>query len=717
MNRFDYICRMLASLGIFLILCFGVNAATYTTVDTQGGKFEMSSTWNGSMPGVFDGSTFVIESDAVVEINGKVYLNGNLNMRNKSKLILNENAILVIDGDLNISDLSDIKVSNYASIYIKHNLKTYNDNNSSTYWYTLFDLWYNANVVVTNQIISTKGADIVIYPYGDYSDVYVLSHGNNRISGNIYKRIWNRYAQKVDNPRQIIDDEATFIHSEGELISVEENMTSILDEEYNYSVVNCTLTVNENESVDIPNGVDIYISKLEIKEGGSFVNNGNIHFVEDCHDKNSSVIDFVFYNSGNENCYKSGDSGKRGMTFVNNGNIYCNNYIHKTISGTNSNNERSLYWTNSGNINCSGDFIMEIPQQNHSFNTLCSSSISAGTIDILCHRELTLDGIYLCNIMITDLTQGGTIINFGTNCSNTDISVMNTLILKHNVMYFNIDGVSTLNGIDASDVDSNVDVQIEGDVYIGNVSNKITITGSSSSSITLCYNETPCGHKTDITSPNQENCGDNYARTSGTVYFRNPLDNENEVDNHAWYSNSPENEYNGKSTDSIGNIVFDVKNLGGAVFIPNKVSYVDCINRQFVKGTLLPIELISFKFKHNEFVWYTASETNNDYFVVEYSKNGKDWTECTEYIRSASSTCYTYIAEPIIDVRQSLFSYFRLKQVDLDGKFSYSDVISTSFSVENSCSDEYIDTRMYIRELGGYYRVVDGKLIYCEGDN
>ena len=135
-------------------------------------------------------------------------------------------------------------------------------------------------------------------------------------------------------------------------------------------------------------------------------------------------------------------------------------------------------------------------------------------------------------------------------------------------------------------------------------------------------------------------------------------------------------------------------------------------------ASFLPIELVSFEYKDGKFIWATASETNNDYFVVEYSGNGHDWVECTEHIGSLSNAGYTYSAVPIIQINKSLFSYFRLKQVDLDGKSSYSRVIAISFFIENPCSDEYEGTKIQIRELRGkWFRRIDGGLIYCDKDN
>lgn len=99
-------------------------------------------------------------------------------------------------------------------------------------------------------------------------------------------------------------------------------------------------------------------------------------------------------------------------------------------------------------------------------------------------------------------------------------------------------------------------------------------------------------------------------------------------------------------------------------------------------STLLPIELTSFTATatNNGFVfnWVTASEDNNDYFTLEYSIDGVDFNEI-DYIHGAGTTSetseYTYRWDeaPEFDV-----VYFRLKQTDYNGEYSYSDVIVAS---------------------------------------
>ncbi len=93
----------------------------------------------------------------------------------------------------------------------------------------------------------------------------------------------------------------------------------------------------------------------------------------------------------------------------------------------------------------------------------------------------------------------------------------------------------------------------------------------------------------------------------------------------------------------------------------------------------LPVELINFTAQINsrqvDLKWSTASEKNNDFFTIERSENGKLF-ETVNTIDGAgnSSTIRNYEsvdAEPI-----SGLSYYRLKQTDLNGLFSYSNIIS-----------------------------------------
>jgi hypothetical protein len=98
----------------------------------------------------------------------------------------------------------------------------------------------------------------------------------------------------------------------------------------------------------------------------------------------------------------------------------------------------------------------------------------------------------------------------------------------------------------------------------------------------------------------------------------------------------------------------------------------------------LPINLLSFTAEKNEksvlLKWTTASEINNDYFELEKSRDGINF-EAFAKIKGAGFSNQT-IDYSHIDVNPYRgLSYYRLKQVDFDGTYNYSDIIAVNFNL------------------------------------
>ncbi len=103
-----------------------------------------------------------------------------------------------------------------------------------------------------------------------------------------------------------------------------------------------------------------------------------------------------------------------------------------------------------------------------------------------------------------------------------------------------------------------------------------------------------------------------------------------------------------------------------------------------VSASPLPVTLVDFtaealkgRVKLN---WSTATEINNDFFTVERSADGVSW-QVIKTIKgmenSTSLTGYTCFDEsPLAGT-----AYYRLKQTDLDGKYTYSDTRMVKYSV------------------------------------
>lgn len=119
----------------------------------------------------------------------------------------------------------------------------------------------------------------------------------------------------------------------------------------------------------------------------------------------------------------------------------------------------------------------------------------------------------------------------------------------------------------------------------------------------------------------------------------------------------------------------DIQNLHQSVLQGDPALYI------LQTDNPLPVDLISFKpvLVNNQVnvTWKTASETNNKNFVVERSENAKVFTE-VGYVEgkgnSSAENTYLWIDNtPLTGV-----NYYRLKQIDFDGKVSYSRIESVN---------------------------------------
>ncbi|MDP2387563.1 MAG: T9SS C-terminal target domain-containing protein [Bacteroidota bacterium] len=96
----------------------------------------------------------------------------------------------------------------------------------------------------------------------------------------------------------------------------------------------------------------------------------------------------------------------------------------------------------------------------------------------------------------------------------------------------------------------------------------------------------------------------------------------------------------------------------------------------------LPISLVSFiASKQNDEVlinWVTATETNNQYFTVERSENGQFFSEIGNVNGAGNSvTQKSYFMTDLHPFTG--INYYRLKQTDFDGKYSYSSIREVYF--------------------------------------
>jgi hypothetical protein len=101
----------------------------------------------------------------------------------------------------------------------------------------------------------------------------------------------------------------------------------------------------------------------------------------------------------------------------------------------------------------------------------------------------------------------------------------------------------------------------------------------------------------------------------------------------------------------------------------------------------LPVELMAFTAKvqdnqTNLLEWQTASEENNDGFEIQKSIDGKSWKNIGTVEGNGTTveiSNYNFIDESPFDG----MNYYRLKQLDFDGQFEYSNIVNIQ-TVEQS---------------------------------
>jgi hypothetical protein len=178
-----------------------------------------------------------------------------------------------------------------------------------------------------------------------------------------------------------------------------------------------------------------------------------------------------------------------------------------------------------------------------------------------------------------------------------------------------------------------------------------------------------------------------------------------------------------------GNNGINWKNEGGTINTTTNLLTVSGLNElSFITlaslDAALPIILSRFYIacSGNETIlhWQTAQEVNSDHFEIEYSLDGLSWTSAgTVTAKGNSNTSADYkFAAP-----DNRGKYYRLKMVDKDGKFSYSNIVAIDCSstrpvfnvYPNPCTDKItIQLPASNNNSTVAIRDISGKTIYQE---
>jgi hypothetical protein len=107
----------------------------------------------------------------------------------------------------------------------------------------------------------------------------------------------------------------------------------------------------------------------------------------------------------------------------------------------------------------------------------------------------------------------------------------------------------------------------------------------------------------------------------------------------------------------------------------------------------LPVELLSFTATpyqdKAQLTWATASEQNSAYFDIERSTNGNVYSKTGTVTAAGNSlTTQEYAFEDATPITTPI-TYYRLKMVDADGAFSYSEVRKVERTLTNGAIAVY----------------------------
>lgn len=181
-----------------------------------------------------------------------------------------------------------------------------------------------------------------------------------------------------------------------------------------------------------------------------------------------------------------------------------------------------------------------------------------------------------------------------------------------------------------------------------------------------------------------------------------PDSNENELGSHGFVSFSvkPQSSLNNTSINNKASIYFD---YNSPISTNTAVTLI-----KDTSSTVLPLKIISFKAitqtDNNATLlnWSTANEVNTKFFIVEKSIDGINFTSiATLAAKGSGEYNYSYNVSENASV-----IYYRLKLVDADGKYTYSDIVKVkndqnvrSIIILNNPAQTFINIRTYAASL------------------
>lgn len=145
--------------------------------------------------------------------------------------------------------------------------------------------------------------------------------------------------------------------------------------------------------------------------------------------------------------------------------------------------------------------------------------------------------------------------------------------------------------------------------------------------------------------------------------------------------------WNGSQWDNEGNAAWAGDANSGWLTSNTIINFSPFTFASVGAGNPLPVELLNFEAVANDKTvdlnWITASEINSAYFEIEKPDNSDNWISIGKIDAAGNST--TVNQYHLTDHQpKSGINFYRLKQVDIDGKTTYSEIVSANINSNNT---------------------------------
>jgi len=172
------------------------------------------------------------------------------------------------------------------------------------------------------------------------------------------------------------------------------------------------------------------------------------------------------------------------------------------------------------------------------------------------------------------------------------------------------------------------------------------------------------------------------------------------------------------ANDPSGVIVTPDKGATNVVAAPNPATELAIASYDFgFKASVLPVELTYFTGNAIDcqvtLKWSAASEVNFSHYEIQRSEDGRMFTKIGSIVSSGDATSANYIFE---DTKANSENYYRLKMVDQDETFEFSDIINLNLDCKksgelkiypNPLADVQLNVELYTESLNTKLVITD----------